>query len=101
MIGIVLCWFVSFFFVSRFWGMHWRCLCDQADLFSAWPIQGHWNRKFYHPIINYNALLIATGAIAMVLDVTILCMPIPAITKLQLTFRRKVMVMAIFWLGFL
>ena len=73
----------------------------QADLFSAWPIRGHWDRRVYHPTLDYNALLLATGAIAIVLDVTILCMPVYSVSKLQMTLKRKAMVVGIFWLGFL
>ena len=37
----------------------------------------------------------------MALDVIILCMPITVVYKLQMSFRRKAMIMGIFWLGFL
>ncbi len=101
MIAIVICWFVSFFFVSD--SDVYCCNTDsrQADLFSAWPIRGHWNRKVYHPTLNYNALLVATGAIAITLDVAILCMPIYPVSKLRLVYKRKLMVIGIFWLGLL
>lgn len=84
MTGIITLWFISFFF---------------ADLFSAWPIQGHWDRKVYHPTINYDGLLVSTAAISMALDVIILCMPLPVVSGLQMSFKRKVVVMGIFWLG--
>ena len=73
----------------------------QADLFSAWPFRGHWDRKVYHPILDFDALLISTAAISMALDLVILCMPIGVVAKLQMSFRRKALIMGIFWLGLL
>jgi hypothetical protein len=34
-----------------------------------------------------------------VLDIAILCLPIPAIINLQMEIRRKIALIAIFWLG--
>ena len=103
MIGIVICWFIGFFFVSSVLENCHKasCSCFQADLFSAWPIKGHWNRKVYHPRFDYDNLILATAAIAIVLDFTILCMPIPVTIKLHMSLKRKVLVIGIFWLGIL
>ena len=49
--------------------------------------------------MNYGASITAFAAIGLGLDLVILCLPLPVIRGLQMSFRRKIELLAIFWLG--
>lgn len=49
--------------------------------------------------MNYGAFLTAFTAMDIVLDLIILCLPLPVIRSLQMDFRRKMSLLGIFWLG--
>ena len=48
---------------------------------------------------NYNFFWMITGAIEVFLDAVILAMPVPMVLRLQLTRKRKIVVLLIFLLG--
>ena len=64
-------------------------------------MSGHWNPEGNYTVINSGTFLLSHASIDLILDIMILCLPLPMITKLQMPFRRKVVLVAIFWLGFL
>jgi hypothetical protein len=54
-----------------------------------------------HVRINFSALLAASGYTDLIIDITILALPIPMIKSLRLDLKRKLSVAGIFSLGFL
>ncbi|KAL5117423.1 hypothetical protein ACEQ8H_004739 [Pleosporales sp. CAS-2024a] len=70
-----------------------------VQVFSAWPISNWWTLgKSYS--INYGAFITSFAAIDLVLDVIILCLPVPVIRHLQINTHKKFLVIGIFWMGF-
>lgn len=71
-----------------------------CQLLAANPIQNAWNPLATTPLrFNYNAWSLAFAGMSIVFDVVVLCFPFPVIFKLQMTWTRKLQVVAIFWLG--
>ncbi|KAJ4288912.1 hypothetical protein N0V90_011253 [Kalmusia sp. IMI 367209] len=86
MIGIIIAWFVASFF---------------GLLFSQTPISTHWNpmaKNITHNI-DFPGFLITHACLDLVLDISILCFPIPAIITLHMEKGRKLALIAIFWMG--
>jgi len=67
------------------------------------PISYYWNQYFVADAkgscINVNLFFLIAGIINMLIDVSILSIPIPKILKLQMSRRRKITVMGIMLLG--
>ncbi|KAF2439686.1 hypothetical protein P171DRAFT_524784 [Karstenula rhodostoma CBS 690.94] len=86
MICVTLAWFTGSIF---------------ALLFSYYPISTHWSLRPDPAAkkIDFQAFLVTHASLDLVLDIAILCLPIPAITTLQMEIRRKIALIAIFWLG--
>jgi hypothetical protein len=75
-------------------------LTPQTQIFSAWPISNWWTLgKNY--TINYGAFLTSFAAIDLFLDIVILCMPFPVIYSLHVDVRKKLLIIGVFWMGFL
>ncbi|PHH92135.1 hypothetical protein CDD83_8808 [Cordyceps sp. RAO-2017] len=71
-----------------------------CQLLAANPIENAWNPLATTPLrFNYGAWSLAFAGMSIVFDVIVLCFPFPVIRKLQLTWARKLQVIAIFWLG--
>ena len=51
------------------------------------------------PNIKQRVMLICMGALDIILDLAVLCLPIPKILTLQTTTRRKWICAAVIWLG--
>src|SRR3712207_2649013 len=73
----------------------------QAWLFSYWPISTHWSLKANPEAVNidFQAFLLTHASLDLVLDIVILCLPIPIITTLHMETGRKIALIGIFWLG--
>ncbi|KAI1249468.1 hypothetical protein MGN70_009081 [Eutypa lata] len=50
--------------------------------------------------INYGAFLTSFTAIDLVLDIVILCLPVPVIHSLNMNRNRKFLLLGVFWMGF-
>ncbi|GAP88719.1 putative integral membrane protein [Rosellinia necatrix] len=71
-----------------------------CQLLAANPIQNAWNPLSKTPLrFNYNDFSLAFAGMSLVFDVIVLLFPIPVIRRMQMTWTRKVQVLAIFWLG--
>ncbi|KAL7917298.1 hypothetical protein ACQKWADRAFT_45738 [Trichoderma austrokoningii] len=71
-----------------------------CQLLAANPIQDAWNPLAVNPLrFDYNQFSLAFAGMSIVFDVIVLFFPIPVIRKLQMNRRRKIQVVAIFWLG--
>ena len=69
-------------------------------MFASKPISDSWTRPGF-PVINLGALLVSLAATNLALDLAVLCLPLFVIRTLHMSFKRKVMVTGIFWLGLL
>jgi hypothetical protein len=75
-------------------------IAAQVQVFSAWPISNWWTLgKSY--TINYGAFITSFAAIDLVLDVVILCLPVPVVRQLQIKTSKKFLITGIFWMGVL
>ena len=83
-IAIVIGWLISFFF---------------ATLFQAWPISCNWTPC--EPTMNYAVMYVAYSATDIVLDITILALPMSFLQQVRMSRNQKVGVMCIFSLGIL
>ena len=99
--AFVMCLTVTAVIVSTIPSPHKRdffwLILLQTTLFSAWPIETWWEAGKRN--MNYGASITAFAAIGLGLDLVILGLPLPVITGLQLSYRRKVELLVVFWLG--
>ncbi|KIW54575.1 hypothetical protein PV05_06926 [Exophiala xenobiotica] len=86
-IGLCICYFVSFMFVLGF-------ECQPLPFF--WE---QWRDPSAGTCININAGGWAAAAINIILDVSILTMPVPVILKLQISRQQKLQVLSMFGVG--
>ncbi|KAL7660781.1 hypothetical protein ACMYSQ_000225 [Aspergillus niger] len=78
----------------------WGIAIAVAQLLCASPINAAWDPYAVNPLrYNYNAFSEAFAGMSMVFDIIVLCFPIPAVYRLQMSTRQKLQVMGIFWLG--
>ena len=77
----------------------------QANLAASNPVSAFWDHSLTDEassnVYFYPAFLMAMCALDLVLDFTILSLPLPVIHSLHMTTRRKWQVSGIFLLGFL
>ncbi|KAL9125036.1 MAG: hypothetical protein Q9217_005706 [Psora testacea] len=70
------------------------------DVFQCVPVKAAWIRPYPHSkCIDNNATMLGTAITNVVLDLTILVLPLTPIWNLALTFRQKISLTAIFLLG--
>ena len=72
-----------------------------AFIFACWPREKIWRPQLAGRCISTNASIIATSAINILSDFTILFLPLFTIAKLKLSKKKKVGVLAIFGTGLL
>jgi len=63
------------------------------------PIALQWDKTLNGTCGNIGTAELAVAAINMVLDVVIVCLPLPVIWKLQMPVQKKIGVTAVFALG--
>jgi len=75
--------------------------CTVASFTNCIPLEWSWINSFADPryCFDYNIFWMAAGACEIGLDVMILTLPIQAVMRMNLTFRRKLTVGGIFLLG--
>jgi len=82
----------------------WTIIAFFGFLFSAKGVSSYWTTQpqFENTEYNFNftTFLTAMNSIDIVLDVLILCLPLPMVWDLQMTLGRKVVVSCLFLLGF-
>ncbi len=86
--GVVFLWTVGYFF---------------SNLFQCWPIATNWTWWGFSKdlCINTNMMILSQSWSDVFTDLAILAMPLPCIWALQMKFRHKLGVSAIFLLGLL
>ncbi|KAL8688304.1 MAG: hypothetical protein Q9218_005755 [Villophora microphyllina] len=88
MIFLVSAWMIGTFFTT---------------LFSTTPISSAFQPSLQQKDANFNipTVLLSEFGIGIVLDFLILCLPLRPISKLQLSWSKKIKIYAILWLGIL
>ena len=84
LVYLTLGWLVSFFF---------------ATLFQVWPIWCNWT--LCNPTTNYPAMYVCSSVFDILLDITILCIPVSIIKGLSMTKERKLGLIGVFGVGIL
>lgn len=72
----------------------------QSAIFSVWPTSDFWN-YYGKTDLDLGVWAICMAALDVTLDLLVLALPLPAIKGLKISFKKKLSVMAIFWLGLL
>ncbi|KAM5386938.1 hypothetical protein ACJZ2D_000231 [Fusarium nematophilum] len=71
-----------------------------VSVFNCWPIRGFWDMSVKAKCIPQRPLWYINAAGHIFTDLVILIMPIPAITRLKLPRRQRIILILIFGLGF-
>lgn len=79
----------------------WWAGCTVATLTNCIPLEWSWINGLADPryCFNYNVFWMAAGVCEIFLDVLILTLPISVLTRLRLSWRRKLTISGIFLLG--
>jgi len=94
-IGFCRQFYVIMIVVCCFW-----ISCTIANILNYLPFEYNWiNIGDPAHCFNYNIFWKISGAIEVFLDGVILTLPVPLVLKLQLTQKRKILVLLIFLLG--
>lgn len=71
-----------------------------SNLLACRPVRAAWDGSITDKTcINRSALYIATAALNIATDMTMLVLPIPVVVPLQMSSRQKVEIVGIFMLG--
>ena len=70
-----------------------------AIIFQCTPVEGAWNQPAAKHCINARAFFLGNGTASMIMDVLILCLPMPMVWRLQLNRKRKLALTGMFLLG--
>jgi hypothetical protein len=73
--------------------------CFVAFIFACWPREKIWNPHVPGRCISTNASILATSAINLVSDLTILLLPVHGVFRLRIPLKKKIGVSAIFATG--
>ena len=68
---------------------------SQIEALNSWNIPQFWNEK----LLDYGAFNLSMAILDLIIDITILVLPIPAVYQLNMDTRKKNYLIAIFWLG--
>lgn len=71
-----------------------------STIFECTPIEKAWNTTLYGTCINTFAWYLATASISVVVDFYILLLPVPHIWALKVSVRRRVYLLAAFFLAY-
>lgn len=77
----------------------WFVAAQVTNLVTCIPIDSFWHRLKPGKCINFNLFSLIIGIFDILIDVTILILPIRAVLSLQLPTKTKAMVSGIFLLG--
>lgn len=78
----------------------WAIVALLVNIFQCTPPQYYYDKTLNgHCMGGQRAFFQSMGSISLVEDVIILCLPIPVVWNLQITFRQKIAVTIVFSLG--
>lgn len=70
-----------------------------AGIFQCTPVNYAWRKELKGTCTNYNIESWANAALNIVIDLTIVALPTPELTKLQLSLKKKIGMYAMFGVG--
>lgn len=75
-------------------------ICCKLVVLSTDPINAAWkNADATKHRYNFNNWYISYSGLSIILDIVILCFPIPMIKSLNINIKQKISILGIFWLG--
>ncbi|KAH8429215.1 uncharacterized protein LDX57_006882 [Aspergillus melleus] len=78
----------------------WAVVALLVNIFQCTPPQYYYDKTLNgHCMGGQRAFFQSMGSISLIEDVIILCLPIPVVWKLQITFRQKMAITLVFSLG--
>ncbi|KAK1142938.1 hypothetical protein N8T08_007179 [Aspergillus melleus] len=78
----------------------WAVVALLVNIFQCTPPQYYYDKTLNgHCMGGQRAFFQSMGSISLIEDVIILCLPIPVVWKLQITFRQKIAITLVFSLG--
>jgi hypothetical protein len=78
----------------------WALTAVLVNTFQCKPVQYYYDKSLKgHCMKGQVQFFQAMGSIALIEDVIILCLPIPIVWRLQITFRQKLALTVVFSLG--
>ncbi|KAL2857733.1 hypothetical protein BJY01DRAFT_201994 [Aspergillus pseudoustus] len=80
----------------------WEVVSFFVLLFSCWPISYYWNQwdgEHKGRCISHNNFLLAHSTINIVLDVAVVCIPMPTLMRLQMPLEKRLGVCVMFAVG--
>jgi hypothetical protein len=88
-------------YVAIFLVVGWWVGCTVASFTNCIPLKWSWINSFADPryCFDYNLFWMVSGSCEIVLDVLILSMPVSVVVRMQMSWRRKGLVLGIFALG--
>lgn len=102
--NIVCCSGISHRFTAILWAtcglvVSYFVICVTVSVFGCQPVSYFWNKSQSGHCINEVEFFRGNGIVNMLLDVLILCLPLPMVWRLDLLLQQKVAVTGIFGLG--
>ena len=93
-------WFKWTLYAIMAFSISWTLAGFFTLIFQCTPVRHYWEKIVPHAYcLNWASALIALAAINAVWNASILLLPLPMIWKLQMPFRRRIAVSAIFVIG--
>ena len=88
-------------YAASFMVLGWWIGCTVATLTDCIPLKYTWINALDDPryCFDFNIFWMAAGAVEVIIDIVILSLPVHAVLGLQLSWRKKATVAAIFLLG--
>ena len=77
----------------------WWITVEATILSYCVPLEAHWNLRVRGQCIDFGLFFIILSVVELIIDISILCLPIWVIPRLQLNFKNKAILLCIFLLG--
>ncbi|KAL9628828.1 MAG: hypothetical protein Q9204_005637 [Flavoplaca sp. TL-2023a] len=77
----------------------WWAAFTVTALFPCYPVKKMWQHQIKGHCYNFKTFFLASGVVDVLLDAIILSLPIKMISRLQMPYKRKVMLCFVFLIG--
>ena len=77
----------------------WWITVEATILSYCVPLEAHWDLRVKGRCINFGLFFIILSVVELIIDISILCLPIWVIPRLHLNFKNKAILLCIFLLG--
>ncbi|KAL8880752.1 MAG: hypothetical protein Q9198_001901 [Flavoplaca austrocitrina] len=77
----------------------WWAAFTVTALFPCYPVKRMWQHQIEGHCYDFNTFFIASGVVDVLLDAIILSLPIKMISRLQMPYKKKVMLCFVFLIG--